>query len=173
MPRFLRPIALALTLAVVGCSACTSSNTALRAHTTAATTLDDVVQEASELVLADRQHALDVAVTQAKADGLDPIALKAAVERAAATYDAGPAIPAVNALAAAKDAYVRAVLMDAGQDKPTWSNAKRLLKDVVDAYANLRKALGDPKKMPELPSAIAALLSYAPPRPGDPVEVAA
>lgn len=164
-------LALGLALAAVGCSACTSSNTALKAHTTAASTLDDVAQEATELVLADRQHALDVAVTQAKADGLDPIALKASVERAAATYDAGPAIPAVNAFVAAKDAYVRAVLMDAGKDEPTWSNAKRLLKDVVDAYTNLRKALGDPKKMPELPSAIAALLSYAPPQPGEPVEV--
>lgn len=162
MPRFFRPLVLATMLAVVGCSACASSNTALKAHTTAAQTLDDVAQEATGLVMADRQHALDVAVEQAKADGLDPIALRAAVERAAAAYDAGPTIPAVNALVAAKDAYVRAVLIDAGKDEPTWQNAKRLLRDFVDAYTNLRKALGEPKSWPALPPAIAALLSYAP-----------
>lgn len=160
MPNFLRLTGLALIIALAACGGCASSNTALKAHTTAAQTLDDVADQAKELALADREQALTQAATQAKVNGAD---VTKAVTDAAAAYDAGPTIPAVNAFVAAKDAYVRAVLMDAGKDEPTWTNARRLLKDVVDAYTNLRAALGNPEKMPKLPVAIASLLTMARP----------
>lgn len=160
-----------LVLAATLAFGCTSSNAALKAHTTAAQTLDDLASDAKELVLEQREAQLDAVAQQAVTDGLDPAALKASVERAAAKYDAGPAIPAVNAFIAAKDAYVRAVLVDAGKDEPSWYNAKHLLKDVIDTYTNLRAALGNPDKMPAMPDVIAKLLTRAPRPDGDPAEV--
>lgn len=167
MPRYMRPgIALAITLALVGCSACATTNSGLKSHTTAAQTLEEVADEARQYVLDDRKAELEKVAAQAVADKLDPVQLEAAVKAAAATYDDGPKVASVNAFIAAKDLYVRAVLQAASKDTPSWSQAKAMLKDVVDAYTNLRQALGNPKAMPPLPDAIAALLSRASP-PGD------
>lgn len=162
MTNLLRPVfALMLAATLIGCQGCAPSNAALKNHSIAAQTVDDVATEAREMVLELRETELTEAAAQAKADGGDPVDIKLAVERAAATFDAGPAIPAVNAFIAAKDLYVRTVLATASKDKPTWSEAKAMLKDVVDAYANLRHALGDPEKMPPLPDVIAKLLTRA------------
>lgn len=174
--RYIRSlIAIGLVLGLTACSACAPSNASLKGHSYAAETLDTLAADAKETVLEMRQVELDRAAADARTIGLTGDELRAAVERAAAKYDAGPALPAVNAFIAAKDAYVRTVLAAASKDKPSWVEAKRVLKDVVDAYANMRKALGEPAKLPPVPDAIAKLLTRIEPggleRP--PVEVVA
>lgn len=156
MNRLLLPLFLILTL--TACGSCASSNTALKAHSHAAETLDDLANDAREIVLDLRQHALDDAVTRATSGGLRGPELDAVVIQAAATFDKGPAVGAVNAFIHAKDLYVRAVLAGASKDSPSWETVKPMLADVVSAYNAMRDALGKPDNMPVLPDAINQLL---------------
>lgn len=157
----IRTFALATMIALVGCSACAPSNAALRGHSTAAQTLDDLADDAKKTVLELRQVELDKAAVAAHDAGLMGNALTAEVQKAATKFDSGPAIGAVNAFIAAKDLYVRGVLMAASKDPPSWTTVKPILKDVIAAYNAMREALGKPDKMPPIPPAIAELLSRA------------
>ncbi len=146
--------------------ACVSSpavggGSTLRAHSVAAQTLDDIAKQARDLVMAQRQQVIDSAVAAAKAAQVGAYELSQSVRKAAADFDATPKISSVNAFIAAKDLYVRAVLVAAGNDKPTWEQAKAMLNDVVKTYTAMRQALGTPAAMPELPAAIVDLLSAA------------
>ena len=158
---------------MLGAAACASNPNALKAHTSAAETLDDLAGDAKVLVLEDRHAELDAVAESAFTDNATPEELAAAVRAAAKAYDDGPKISAVNTLIAAKDLYVRAVLHAASEDKPSWTEAKAMLKDVIDAYSNLRKLLGEPAAMPKVPEAIAKLLTRRSPRPDVPIEVVA
>lgn len=162
LPGAMKPIlqATILALAVMIGGACTSGTSMLKAHSTAAQTLDELAVGAKTYVFAQREIVLVDAANKAKADGLDQVELKAAVERAASTYDAGPAIPAVNSLIQSKDAYVRIILSLASQDSPSWSQAREVLRSVVSAYSSLRAALGNPSKLPPVPESIFALLAF-------------
>jgi len=157
----IRTLALAALIALVGCASCAPSNAALRGHSHAAQTLDDLAAGAKATVLDLRQAELDKAAVKAHEAGKMGPELEAAVKEAAAGFDKGPAIGAVNAFVAAKDLYVRAVLVAASKDPPTWSDVKPMLRGVIDAYTAMRDALGKPDKMPPIPSAIAELLSIA------------
>jgi hypothetical protein len=154
--RLLVPLSLVV---VAACASCAPSNTALKRHSHAAELLDDLATDARELVLEQRQAELDQAAAAARARGLAGDELRAAVERAAADFDDGPAIGAVNTLVAAKDVYVRAVLAAAADDAPSWAELRPILRDVVDAYHALRLALGSPDAMPPVPDVVANLLS--------------
>jgi hypothetical protein len=158
-----RPLVLALVLCLmlfaIACSSCAPSNASLKGHSHAAEVLDDLALEARDTVLELRQAKLDRVAAAARADGLADAELRAAVTQAAADFDAGPAVPAVNAFVHAKDAYVRAVLAAAAQDTPRWADVRPFLADVVNAYNALRLAVGSPDKMPPIPDVIAKLLT--------------
>jgi len=154
----LRLLPLFLVLGLTACSSCVSSNSALKAHSHAAETLDDLANDAKETVLELRQRALDDAVARATSEGLRGPELDALVTQAAGDFDKGPAVSSVNAFIHAKDLYVRAVLASASKDKPTWDTVKPMLRDVIAAYNAMRDALGRPDKMPAIPDAISQLI---------------
>lgn len=142
-----------LVAALAACSSCATSSTALRAHSHVAQTLDDVGVQARTVVLELRQGKIDDAIASAQQSNADPVL---AAHRAGADFDAGPWLPAFNGYVAAKDAYVRAVLLAAQVDKPDWDTARPALNDVVLAYGNLRTATGD--KLPPIPEVVLKLL---------------
>lgn len=158
--RPVRALALFAMLAVVGCGACATSNATLRGHSLAAQTLDDFATGAKATALDMRQAVLDKAAVDAHKAGLMGDALTAEVKKAAVTFDAGPVIGAVNAFIATKDIYVRAVLVAASKDTPTWADVKPMLRGAIAAYTAMRDAFGKPDKMPPIPTAISDLLAY-------------
>lgn len=160
-------LCIALLTILAACNSCVSSNNALKNHSLAAQSLDDIAAGAKETVLELRAVALGDAVAGAKASNLNDTETEQRVIAAAAAFDAGPAIPAVNAFVAAKDVYVRTVLAVAAKDKPTWDELKPILQDVITAYEAMRAALGNPSKLPALPEAISKLLSRLDPPPGE------
>jgi len=161
--RPIRTLALVVMLAIVGCGACATSNTALRGHSLAAQTLDDLAAGAKVTALDMRQAALDKAAVDAHKAGKMGDELTAEVQKAAVAFDAGPVIGAVNAFIATKDLYVRAVLVAASKDSPTWADVKPMLRGAIAAYTAMRDALGKPDKMPPVPTAITDLLvAYVP-----------
>lgn len=160
--RPIRALILFTMFAVVGCGACAPSNAALRAHSFAAQTLDDLATGAKSTALDMRQAVLDKAAVDAHKAGLMGDALTAEVQKAAAVFDTGPVIGTVNAFISTKDIYVRAVLVAASKDTPTWVDVKPMLRGALAAYAAMRDALGKPDKMPPIPAAISNLIAYMP-----------
>jgi hypothetical protein len=148
---------LALSIALVACG---PSSSALRGHSHAAQTLDSIAADAKATVLELRQAELDEAARDGKSAGLADADLRQFVVLAAAQFDQGPKIHAVNAFVAAKDLYVRAVLIAVSQDPPSWAEAKAVLKDVIASYSELRAALGNPSRLPPIPQAIVDLLAW-------------
>lgn len=149
-------LVLALVLGALGCS---TSSSALRAHSTAAQSFDSLAGVARKAVFDLRAAELDKASEAAKASGATADARTAAIQKAAADFDAKPLVSSVNAFIFAKDAYVRGVLLAASQESPDWSTLKPILNEVVKAYTAMRAALGNPEKLPEVPKYIADLLS--------------
>jgi hypothetical protein len=157
--RLVRPLIVLGLILGVACSSCAPSNSALKKHSHAAELLDDVAGEAREAVLELRKEKLDGAVAAARAEGRAPDEVRARAVAAAAEFDDGPAVAAVNTFVEAKQAYVRAVLAAARDDDPSWSEVKVILGHVVNAYSALRLALGSPERLPPIPDVVALLLS--------------
>ena len=134
-------------------AACAGSSSAIRNHSHAAETLDELAGDGKALVLELRQAELDKALAAAQQSGSDP---RAAVTAAAAAFDARPLVPALNAFIEAKEAYVRAVLLALQKEPPDWTTVKPLLKDAAAAYTALRTATGD--KLPAIPKVVIDLL---------------
>lgn len=107
--------------------------TSLKAHSYAAQTLDDVAKVARATALEQRGEALEAAGERAQEQGAD---VAEAVAAAAVAYQRR--IDAVNGYIAAKDLYVRAVLLAAGQDKPNLATLVPVLRNALGAYAGVR-----------------------------------
>lgn len=153
--RAARVFALAVLLAAAACAG-SPKDVALKRHAYAAAVLDEVSGAARDVVLDLRAGELKRAADKATADGTD---VRAAVVAAAAAFDARGLVDATNVLIAAKDVYVRAVLLHAREDAPSWADVKPALHAALEAYSALRKALGDAgDRLPEVPTAIAELL---------------
>lgn len=138
-------------------------NKELRAFTAGAELLEELGQKARDQVLAERREALDAAASDAMAAGITGDQLKQEVEIAARQWDVNGGsrrIDLVNGFIGAKDLYVRAVLAAASKEKPSWSDARKLLRDALDAYQALR-AVGL-EKLPEVPDAVAKLVTIVP-----------
>lgn len=149
MSRILLCLALLLT-------ACSTS--ALPRHATAARVLTDVTAESRDLVLAMRASTLASAATHAKINGLD---VRAAVVSAAASFDAQGLPRAVDALVAADEAYVRAVLAWA-ERKEQPAEALPALRAVLVAYEAVRVALGERgDALPKVPGVALSLIGGA------------
>lgn len=145
-------------------SGCGSGTGQLRAFTAGAAILDEYALTARTAVLDERQAALNAAAADARAAGIsDEALLRQEVEAAARAWDANGGkrrIDLVNGFVAAKDALVRAVLLEASKDKPTWSDARVLLRDALHAYQALR-AVGL-ERLPAIPPAVADLVTVRP-----------
>lgn len=150
-PMMLAPL---LVMMLTACSSCAGTPKQLKTHSVAAEALDDLAASGRRVVLEMRQAELDKALAQAQ-EANTPY--EPAVRAAAESFDSKPFIPALNAFIAAKDAYVRTVLIAARKDDFDWATVRPVLKDVVDAYAALRTATGD--KMPPIPKPVADILS--------------
>lgn len=154
-----------MSLAVLAASACggcgATTSASLRAHDTAAGLFEDVAHDAKDIVLERRQAELNKAAEVARDEGLGEPEVLARVKVAAVAYDAANATreAAVNAFIDAKSAYVRTVLALGAKERPSWDEARALLHDVVDAYKNLRAALNNPPTLPDIPDAVARMLS--------------
>lgn len=164
----IRSIVLAACLALTACTGCGATTSAsLRAHDTAAGLFEDVAHDAKDIVLERRQVELNKAAELARDEGLPAPEVLVRVQAAADTYDAANATreAAVNAFINAKSAYVRTVLALGAKERPSWTEAKALLHDVVDAYKNLRAVLNYPPSLPEVPDVVARMLSAVAPVP--------
>lgn len=137
--------ALALLVGLVACG-----GSGLKAHSYAAQTLDDVAQVARETALERRAETLEAAGAKAKADGGD---VDEAVAAAAVGYQSK--IDAVNGFIHAKDLYVRAVLLAAGQDKPNLATLVPVLRDALGSYAGVRALY---PALPDIPAPIKELV---------------
>ena len=149
--EFRLPLALGVAAGIVlGLLLSACGGTSLKAHSYAATTLDYVARVARETALEDRGEKLQAAGEQAQADGKD---VTEAVNAAAVKYQAR--IDAVNGYIAAKDLYVRAVLLAAGQDKPSFATLLPVLRNAIAAYAGVRALY---PSLPDIPDPIKELV---------------
>lgn len=141
---------------VTACNACGGPGNSLKAHSYAAQTFENVAVEGREAALEMRAHELREAGEIAQAAGAD---VEAAVRSAAADFDEGPVINAVNAFIAAKQVYVQGVLVAVGDEQPSFTHLRALLNDAALAYQSLRLALGEAgKRLPDLPASLIDLL---------------
>jgi len=140
------------------------SNEALKRHSLAAETLEDLAVQSREAVTEVRETRLRAAGVAARDAGGD---IETAVRGAAAEFDSGPLIPAVNTFILAKSAYVRAVLIAAQDDAPSFAELRPVLRAALDAYGELRRAVGDAAALPEVPDVVLALLTYRDVKPLD------
>jgi hypothetical protein len=138
---------LVIASALVACSSCAHDSTAVKTHSHVAQTLDDLAVQGRAVVIGMRQDAIDKAIAAAQEGSADPVL---AAHRAAADFDSGPFLHALNAFVASKDAYVRTVLIAAQLDPPDWEHVRPALKDALAAYTELRTATGD--RLPALPT---------------------
>ena len=135
---------------------CTPSNKALRYHSLAAQTLEDAATQGRIAVKERREAHLRAAGEIARDAGGD---IAVAVRAAAAEFDEGPLVPAVNAFSAAKTTYVRAVLLAAQKEDPDFGDLKPVLRSAIEAYGHLRDALGDDgERLPGIPPVVLELL---------------
>ncbi len=151
--RIYTPVLLVLALALAACS---GSNANLKRHAYAAQVLEEVSSQAKTTVLELYRTDIEAAV-----DGVsDPAQRAELVAAARERFESRHLIDAVNSLIAAKDAYVRAVLLAAQQDGPAWSELTPILVRALEAYEALRHALGPAgDRLPKVPTAITAIVS--------------
>jgi hypothetical protein len=138
----------------MGCGG--SSQSAIKGHSYAAQTLDDLASGARQSVLELRQTALLEAGKDAEKAG-QPVT--PAVLAAADAFDRGPILHGVNAFIGAKEAYVRVVLVAAQASEPDWVGLKLALQSALRSYEDLRKAVGERLALPEVPKAVVAVLT--------------
>lgn len=145
----------ALALAFLVLLAACGSTATLQKHAYAAQVLEDVSVTAKALVL-----DLDKSTLQKAAIGVsDPDERTRLVKEAQVAFEARGLIASVNLLIDAKDAYVRAVLLAAQNDSPSWAELKPAIKSALDAYSALRLALGvDGSRLPSVPSVVAGMV---------------
>lgn len=154
-----------LTCALVFASAFLSGcgpNGNLRAFTASASLMEDLGQKARDEVLAERRTVLDAAAADAMAAGITGAQLQQEIEAAARAWDANGGkrrVELVNGFIAAKDLFVRGVLAAASKEKPSWSEARTLLRDALAAYQALR-AVGL-ERLPEVPDSVVKLVTLS------------
>lgn len=137
-----------ITLVLLFLVACGGS--AVKRHSYAAQTLDDLAQTAKSTAMTQREVALREAGEAAIAAGTD---VNAAVEAAALAYQAK--ISAVNAFINAKDLYIRAVLAAINKDADL-STILPMLKDALAAYANLQAVFKE--TIPPIPGPVKEMI---------------
>ena len=127
-------------------SACSGS--AIRHHSYAAQTLDDLAKVAKETVMADREATLRAAGLAAEGRNVEE-----AVAAAAMAYQ--KKVDVVNSYIAAKDIYVRAVLAAINKDVDVKTILPILHKGVI-AYAGVKALFKD--AVPDLPKPVKEML---------------
>lgn len=135
-------------LVVLFLAACGGS--AVKHHSYAAQTLDDLAKVAKDTAMAQREEALRTAGLEAQAKGQN---VEEAVAAAALTYQ--KKIDVVNGYIAAKDIYVRAVLAAIAKDADLATILPILQKALV-AYAGVRALFKD--DVPAVPEPVKEML---------------
>lgn len=153
---FLNLLLLVLVVALATACGGSSSNAKLKRHAYAAQVLEEVSVQAKSTVL-----DLYRAEVEAAVQGVDdPDERARLVAAARERFEARGWIDAANAVIAAKDAYVRAVLLAAQDERPAWDELQPVLAAVLDAYEKLRLALGSAgDRLPKVPPSIAQIVS--------------
>ena len=127
-------------------------DSALKRHSYAAQTLDDLAGVARRESLALREKTLREAGERALAAGSTDI--RSSVELAATEFQ--PKIDAVNAFVSAKNIYIRAVLLVAQQEEPGFDDLVIVLRNAIDVYEGVRAALGS--TIPPIPPIVKELI---------------
>lgn len=123
---------------------------AVKRHSYAAQTLDDLALTAKSTAMTQREAVLRKAGEDAIAAGTN---VNEAIEAAALAYQTK--INAVNAFIAAKDLYIRAVLAAINKDADL-GTILPMLKDALAAYANLQAVFKD--DIPPIPGPVKEML---------------
>lgn len=150
----MRKHAIPIVLALAVVAGCAQSNTALRRHSIAAETLEDMAVQSREAVRKFREAELRRVGAAAQEAGAD---FDSAVREASKEFDR-TVVSAVNTFINAKRLYVRAVLQAARKDSPTFGDLRDILRPAVAAYESLRKAVGDRISLPAIPDIIKELI---------------
>ena len=139
------PLAAVVALFLVACG-----GSAVKHHSYAAQTLDDLARVAKETALAQREAALRDAGLAAQAKGEN---VSDAIAAAALTYQ--KRIDVVNGYIAAKDIYVRAVLAAIAKDADLATVVPMLQKALI-AYKAVQALFKD--DVPEVPAPVKEML---------------
>jgi len=156
MPRLYA--ALALSLVLVGCAGTATERRALALYHTAVT-LEDATREGREMVLERREEVMRSAGRAARDRGAPDEEVREVILTAAATFDEGPLVDAMNAAIAAKSTFTHAVRESLNTEGVDLATLLPIAIQAVSAYESLRAALGERgQRLPSGPQVLGDLL---------------